>query len=227
MRPVLKGACPINEKGEEIKFSKYTQSRRYLIDRIGEYCSYCERKIEVNLAVEHVKPKATNKELELSWDNFLLGCTNCNSTKGATEVDLINYLWPDIDNTYLAFEYDDSGIVKINKARPLEEQAKAQRLITLCGLDKVQPKTDSVAWKVASDRRFEHRLQAWIEAQEAVGNYEKASGILRTRMLPLILKIVAHQGFWSIWMCAFESFPEVQQGLVNNFIGTRKVFFDN
>lgn len=227
MRPVSKGLCPKNEKGEEIIFSKYTRSRRYLIDRIGEYCSYCERKIEVNLAVEHVKPKATNKELELSWDNFLLGCTNCNSTKGATEVDLINYLWPDIDNTYLAFEYDDSGIVKVNKTRPLEEQAKAQRLITLCGLDKTQPKTDSVAWKVASDRRFEHRIQAWIEAQEAAKNYKNVPITLRAKMLPLILRIVTHQGFWSIWMHAFEAFSEVQQGLIDGFRGTRTEFFDN
>lgn len=225
MRPVSKGSCPKNKEGEEIKFSKYTRSRRYLIDRIGEYCSYCERKIEVNLAVEHVQPKATNKELELSWDNFLLGCTNCNSTKGATEVDLIHYLWPDIHNTYLPFIYDESGIVRVDTTRPIEEQEKAQRLITLCGLDKVPPKVHSVAWKEASDRRFEHRIQAWKEANEAIVNYRNIPVEFRPKILSFILSIVVHQGFWSIWMHVFEEFAEVQEALVNAFVGTREEFF--
>jgi len=226
MRPVLKGDCPKDINAENISFSKYTRSRRYLIDRIGEYCSYCERKIEANLAVEHVKPKSTNKELELNWENFLLGCTNCNSTKGDTEVHLGDYLWPDLDNTFIAFQYDNSGIVKVNPNQPKVEQEKAQRLIKLCGLDKIQPKTDTVAWKEASDRRFEHRIQAWLEAQEALVSYRTAKNTVRPKFLPYILKIVTYQGFWSVWMKAFEDFREVQQALIDAFVGTRKEFFD-
>jgi uncharacterized protein (TIGR02646 family) len=226
MRPVLKGDCPKDINAENIRFSKYTRSRRYLIDTIGEYCSYCERKIEANLAVEHVKPKSTNRELELHWENFLLGCTNCNSTKGDTEVHLDDYLWPDLDNTFIAFQYDNSGIVKVNPNQPKVEQEKAQRLIKLCGLDKIQPKTDTVAWKEASDRRFEHRIQAWIEAQEALDSYRGAKNTVRPKFLPYILKIVTYQGFWSIWMKAFEDFREVQQALIDTFVGTRKEFFD-
>ncbi len=65
MRPIVKGANPTDENGVEIIFTKYARARRYLIDRIGEYCSYCERKIEANLAVEHVQPKDTNPDLLL------------------------------------------------------------------------------------------------------------------------------------------------------------------
>ncbi|MEZ4852315.1 MAG: HNH endonuclease, partial [Bacteroidia bacterium] len=69
MRPIIKGAIPKNNEGLDIVFPDYKYARRYLIDRIGEYCSYCERKIEANLAVEHVQPKSLNPDLELSWDN--------------------------------------------------------------------------------------------------------------------------------------------------------------
>ncbi len=39
--------------------------------------------IATNLAVEHIQPKDDERypELEGSWDNYLLGCVNCNSTK--------------------------------------------------------------------------------------------------------------------------------------------------
>ena len=52
MRPVFKGENPKDTNNNDIIFTEYARSRRYLIDRIGEYCSYCERKIEASLAVE-------------------------------------------------------------------------------------------------------------------------------------------------------------------------------
>jgi hypothetical protein len=45
-------------------------------------------RLEASLAVEHVLPKKPEgvteiiKSRELDWENFLLACTNCNSTKG-------------------------------------------------------------------------------------------------------------------------------------------------
>lgn len=101
MRPVKKGATPV------AAFNRYEDAFDYLLDRvgigewsgikIGQYCSYCERCIQTNLAVEHIEPKSgdfAKPELQKEWSNFLLACVNCNSTKGAKEVDLGSIFLP-------------------------------------------------------------------------------------------------------------------------------------
>ncbi|NOQ13247.1 MAG: HNH endonuclease, partial [Methyloprofundus sp.] len=62
MRPVRRGASPKAEDYED-----YSDAKTDLISRISSgqfkerhiaaYCSYCERKIDTNLAVEHIEPK--------------------------------------------------------------------------------------------------------------------------------------------------------------------------
>lgn len=226
MRPVNKDKTPVDTKNNEIEFKNYERARRYLIDVIGEYCSYCERKLVASLAIEHVKPKSTYKSLELSWSNFLLSCPNCNSTKGTEDVELNNYFWADIDNTYNIFSYDNSGSVKVsNSVTKVDLITKAHRSIQLVGLDKKPPNEGTVKWEEASDRRFEHRIQAFIDAQNSAKDYSTASQEIRIATLQYIKIIVVNQGFWSIWMRAFENFPEVQKELIHAFIGTRKEFF--
>lgn len=221
MRPVLKGANPIDENGNVIIFTRYARSRRYLIDRIGEYCSYCERKIEANLAVEHVQPKDTNPNLSLEWSNFLLGCTNCNSTKGNKQVTLDDFVWPDIDNTFNYFEYNETGIVNIpfSIVDP-NLRAKIQKMLDLVGLQKHPPRLGTADWKEASDRRFEHRIQAWLDANHYMELYNSSTNEIREIMIPLIITIVLNQGFWSLWMNVFSEFTEVQIELLNKFVGT-------
>lgn len=226
MRPINKGPNPVNEYGELIVFTKYSRSRRYLIDRIGEYCSYCERKIEASLAVEHVKPKASNPDLALEWSNFLLGCTNCNSTKGKKEVILGNFVWPDSDNTFDYFKYDDSGIVNVpdHICEPVLI-GQIQNMLDLVGLQKHPPKQGTVSWEEASDRRFEHRIEAWDSANRYMNLYKGSITEIRVQMVPLIKDLVVHQGFWSIWMNVFYEFSEVQVELVNSMSGTNKDHF--
>jgi uncharacterized protein (TIGR02646 family) len=114
MRPIIRGDIPKDENtGEPIKFNAYQDAKNYLIKNIGSYCSYCEQKINNALAVEHIKPKKHNRDLELSWHNFLLACINCNSIKSDTQINLTDYFWCDRDNTFLAFIYID-GLVQIN-----------------------------------------------------------------------------------------------------------------
>lgn len=43
-----------------------------LIERMGEYCSFCERNVSAGLAVEHIRSKDTNEPLRNEWTNFLL-----------------------------------------------------------------------------------------------------------------------------------------------------------
>lgn len=81
MRPVERGEAPIETDDQPRQYSKYQDARPDLISRLGKYCSYCERRIPTNLAVEHIQNKDDRPDLEREWCNFLLGCVNCNSTK--------------------------------------------------------------------------------------------------------------------------------------------------
>lgn len=117
MRPVIRGEV----KDKNTDFTKYEDAKPYLIKNIGEYCSYCERRVTNLLAVEHIQPKEHYPELELVWGNFLLACTNCNSIKGQKNINLSDYFWCNRDNTFRVFTYFD-GVVNINNQLTLIEQ---------------------------------------------------------------------------------------------------------
>ena len=59
----------------------YRAAGPWLLQRLGAYCSYCESGLPGQLDVEHTMPKDPYPLLCLSWDNFLVGCTACNSVK--------------------------------------------------------------------------------------------------------------------------------------------------
>ena len=165
MRPINRGNPPVDANGKQIKFSKYEEARPELIKRLGELCSYCEMHLDAGLAVEHIQPKNLQEDKKLLWENFLLACVNCNSTKGETDINdsnIADYLWPDVNNTFLALKYSEGGVVEVNTDQPLAVQEKAQRLIKLVGLDK-NPANNSTA----SDRRWENRFSEWEKANRA------------------------------------------------------------
>jgi len=214
MRPVFRGACP-QEQGQDLRFSEYQQARRALIQRLGKYCSYCEMQLDASLAVEHVQPKqppgaqAALPERELAWGNFLLACTNCNSTKGNTEVVLSDYLWPDRDDTFHSLTYREGGRIEIT---PGPEQAKAERLMALVGLQKTPNTPD------ASDRRWENRREAWDMAVRAKDRLARCPC---DDMKDQIIDTVRANGFWSIWMTVFSNGADMQTRLIAALPGTR------
>ena len=79
MRSVRRGEWPTGNDGNRTSFGSYRCAKDYLIQRIGEYCSYCERRR--GLDVEHVIPRSVAQDLETEWSNLLLACRNCNSRK--------------------------------------------------------------------------------------------------------------------------------------------------
>lgn len=115
------------------------------------------------MPIRHV-PEIEHKEAtsqggdELSWENFLLSCKYCNTRKGKTvkQGDLDQYLWPDTDDTFHAFDY--SGELPQVAAEYLQKKAdwsfqKAVRLFQLVKLDN-RPK------KGSKDKRFFARNEA-------------------------------------------------------------------
>lgn len=219
MRPIVRGPCPLDDQGQDIVFKTYAQARGLLIDRIGERCSYCEMHLDSSLAVEHIQPKKppgaaqAMPERELDWDNFLLACTNCNSTKGDTDVVLADYIWPDRDNTFMALTYSEGGLVA---ATPGPDQDRALQLIKLVGLDKTPDTAE------ASDRRWENRREAWDIAQGSLEDFTVNDTPAFRRQ---IIRSVKSGAYWSVWMTVFKDHPEMLRAMIAAIPGTADAYF--
>lgn len=213
MRPVDKGAHPLHADGTPVVFATYGDAAPYLRERLGRYCSYCERKIPVNLAVEHVVPKSQKPALEKDWGNFLLACTNCNSQKRDKPVEPADFLWPDTDDTLAAFTYEPSGAIKVAAGLDPPQQAKAQALLSLVGLD-LPPEDVS-----AADYRHKDRLEQWGKARVALGMLALAPDHTRDKTRAAIVTL-ATDGY-SIWATVFRGDPATLAALAKKYPGTR------
>jgi len=119
------------------------------------------------LAVEHIQSKAIPKYRHLigRWDNFLLACVNCNSTKGHKDVILAEILLPDRDNTFAAFAYSADGEVAPEPNLSPAQRSHALATLSLTGIDRAITNTlDQNGKLVALDRRAQ-RMEAWSLAR--------------------------------------------------------------
>lgn len=194
MRPIERGVAPPQV------LTDYAQAAPYLKERLGRYCSYCERHFPDGLAVEHISPKSLDPNLRLSWSNFLLACSPCNSTKGVKPYVQGQCLWPDSDDTYSALVYREDGAIK---AKTLQAEA----LLALVGLNS-SPREDA-------GTRWKDRQEAWELALEAQRNIA-ANPKTKTFAIQAVRKC----GHWSIWMTVFANDADMQSRLVDAFPGT-------
>ena len=204
MRSVQRGPWPTGNDGSRISFGKYQQAKDPLIQRIGEYCSYCERRR--GLDVEHVIPRSVAQHLETEWSNLLLACRNCNSRKSNRNDSRDGYLWPDRDDTFSAFVYQLSGRVSVSERLARGEYRKASALLVLVGLGAEESPTD---------KRHRERRQAWntaVDAQGLIGDDHSRD---------LVVKLALATGFFSIWMAVFHDDEDMRQRLTAAFRGTR------
>ena len=204
MRSVDRGPWPIGNDGHPISFARYGQAKIPLIERIGEYCSYCER--PGDLHIEHVVPKSVACGLETVWSNFLLGCVNCNSRKSNDNDTREGYLWPDSDDTFSAFVYRSGGRVSVNERLAPDENRKASALFELVGLGGMGTRTD---------RRRAKRRQAWNQAVEV------RSLITDDESRNLAVRIALGTGYFSVWMAVFHDDIDMRKRLKKAFPGTR------
>lgn len=216
MRPVERGPAPRS-------YSKYGDAIGDLEERMGTYCSYCERRLPISLAVEHVCPKSLNPAKELEWDNFLLGCTNCNSVKGDADIDLDDYVWSDRDNTLLVLRYSKGGFVDVAPGLGGAQQGKAKYLVELVGLDRHRYRQGAPK-PAERDKRWSQRSELWDTAEKAKNNYERLGR--SPEALELVLDIVKGYGFFGIWFQLFEGYPEIKVALIKQFPGTATNCFD-
>lgn len=226
MRPIERGNPPANNAGEDKTYSRYQAARGDLLDKLGNYCSYCEMRLDSALAVEHVKPKKPDgaaeliRDRELDWHNFLLSCTNCNSTKGNTDVEIGDYLWPDINNTFKAIEYCEEGIVRPADNLEGDLKVKAEAIINLVGLDKTPAKDAEV-----KDRRWKKRRSTWHRALRALNRLRENDC---QAMREQIIETAEENGLWSIWMTVFDDDVDIKRRLIcsPSYKGTARNCFD-
>lgn len=217
MRPVAKGLSPL--AGD---FDVYEKAKPDLVSRLGRYCSYCERPIATNLAVEHIQPKGlpTYAHLEGDWKNFLLACVNCNSSKGDKDVVLADVLLPDRDNTFFAFSYlPDGKVYPSPGAIAAGLEVPAQSSLALTGLDKaIASILDENGKQVALDR-VAQRLEAWGTAEETKRDVDASPNVPVLR--DMAIRLAQKTGFFSIWMTVFQSDVDMLNRLIDAFPGTR------
>lgn len=221
MRPIDKGSHPTNEDGETIVFTHYEDMKNELIRRIGPMCSYCEVKMSQGLAIDHIMPKSRYSHKTLSWDNLLLACPSCNACKGDEDINeknLHEYLWPDRDNTFLATQYLDDGVVKANPEASEDDQKKITKLLRLVGLEPAPDSAQNVYGKWAE------RRMVWNKAQIVRAE-------LREHDTPELRDIIVRmiEGHFSIWMTVFRDDEDMRLRILKHFEpwGTAMNCFDS
>ncbi|RXT62603.1 HNH endonuclease [Pseudomonas syringae] len=216
MRPIKRGLSPI--AGD---FKKYSDAANDLHTRIGAYCSYCERKIEFLLAVEHIQAKGIPKyaHLECRWNNFLFGCVNCNSTKKDKDVALADVLLPDRDNTFYAYVYHQDGTITVSTLISPAAQICAANTLALVGLDKSEKIQRDTNLTAVARGRVAQRKSAWDVAQESADDLRNTpSDTLRS----VIIKLALATGFFSVWMKVFEHDIDMRVRLIRAFNGSEE-----
>jgi hypothetical protein len=231
MRPVRRGKSPIT--GD---YADYKKAKIDLVSRIGSgwfnnihiasYCSYCELPIELYLAVEHIQPKGLEinsikpyEHLKGTWTNFLLACWQCNSIKSDRDVVLSNFLLPDRDNTFIAYDYLQDGTIKVNiPAGHLYDCAK--RTLELVGLDKKASSCVDENGKTIALDKITQRMNTWLSALDSKNDIDSEPNNEIAKKATI--KFALRTGFFSIWMKVFEDNADMRNRLIDAFAGTRE-----
>jgi uncharacterized protein (TIGR02646 family) len=208
VRPVDKGA-------NSQVFTHWREARDPLIERIGDYCSYCERPCDPH--VEHTEPKSKYEDGTLNWENFLLGCQYCNTIKSDKDVRANPHLFPDAHNTAHAYIYSDDGRVLINDILLPDERIAAENTHSLVNLNRRRDSDNR------EDRRWKKRVDAWKTVQEAWEDWMENPTPQVKRQ---ILNLAKSTGFFSVWHTQFRSDTEMCQLLITLFPGTCAACFD-
>lgn len=210
MRPVERGKPPR-------KYKNYEDAKPDLIDRLGPYCSYCERsKDPQDLHVEHIYPKAktAHPKRERSWRNFLLACSSCNTYKAKHLGDyrqsrlLRRFLWPHVDNTFSAFEYDNKGQVSPSSSVKGKPHKLAKATINMIGALRSPAVAKKYRELGISYDGASRREEAWGTATVALATYQANPA---PDVLTVIVKLCVLQGHFSIWMEVFNAHPAVRR----------------
>ena len=189
---------PVNKNKAPRVYRDYGEARHDLANIIGYYCSYCEMKVFNSIEVEHILPK-NQGGAPVDWDNFLLSCKYCNTIKSDKNKNLTDYLWPDMDNTDLVFEYSQVNVVEAKTGCTQIIKKIAKNTIQLMGLDRVPGGSHE---PTVSDTRWRSREETWTKAKESYNNWNQ---LKLQQMADQIAITASTSGHYSIWMEVFKA----------------------
>lgn len=225
MWPVQRGNVPIDEDSELSKVvTDYKLWRSDLIERIGDYCSYCNIPLSHECQVEHVVAKALGGGTT-DWDNLLLACGPCNRAKWDYPCLPTTHYLPDHHNTHLALGYEEVTFQVKGKTRngckvivssKSPDPNKSQETISLLKLDRLEYEPKAV------DRRWQRRYNVLLSARSSRYLWDELSTIeQKTAFLYDLKNRILAEGFFSLWYTIFEDVPEVRKLIVESVPGTK------
>ncbi len=157
------------------------------------------------------------------WDNFLLGCINCNSTKGDKDVLLNGLYFPDRDNTFVAFAYTADGHIEPAAHLTVAQQKIACDTLALTGLDKRASQVKDENGRLVAIDRVNQRMQAILVAKRSLSKLQRNP---TDAMREQIVETALPTGFFSIWMQVFANDTDMRRRLIDAFPGTAQDCFD-
>ena len=227
MRPLQRGRVPqVGRRAKKV--AHYRDWRMDLINRLGNFCCYCNMVLNDSPQVEHVAPKSRYPRRALHWKNMLLACGPCNIAKSNTHCSHKTHLLPDCHNTFLGFDHEvlatnrgPACVVKPRAGLSPDMCAKALSTIALCKLDLIKYNSS------ATDLRWKYRWEALEFARAFREMYDEliCLGRLPEVFYKLLSQAARSKGFFSVWMDVFKDAPLVIKTLLATFPGTNKAYF--
>ena len=218
---------PIDRGNSTQVYLSHGDARHDLAGVLGYYCSYCEMNVWNMIEVEHIIPVNQGGN-SLSWNNFLLSCRYCNGIKSDNNISRIGYLWVDVDNTDLAFQYSIQNVIEPIPTLPLHIKTLAENTIQLTGLDRIPSGANE---PTEADTRWRSRKESWDEAIGSLNRWRQAPIL---EMAKQIAVTSVTSGHYSIWKEVFKldsvvldciDFEYYQKGLFKQFLfnNTREI----
>jgi hypothetical protein len=215
MRPIVK-SIKYTEAGDHVEYKPWRKAKPDLINEIGSYCSYCEKKVNRSaLHIEHIFGKKVRNNagdliydnLQFRWDNFLLACCNCNSVKDNKDVHLTNPYLPHLNNLVHFIEIVEGGHIQIKNGVEGDNLTRTKAFIDLVGLDR-EPSHSQYS---NGDDRWENRLEAKDLAERY---FVKYTAVPKQTDIETIINLAAAKGYFSIWYYQFLGYNEVVEALI-------------
>lgn len=218
MRPIVK-RIRLTAANTCIEFNPSRDAKQDLCTDLGTFCCFCEKYVNrSSLHVEHILgKKCTNAagakiyyHLRYRWDNFLLGCSNCNAVKGRKDVNVLNPFLPHQNNLVHFIEINNGGVVAIKNGVGGVDRQRTQAFIDLVGLDRA-PGHPRYSMK---DDRWENRLKVYHIAERQFIKYNQNPGGFDIETL---VELAKTNGYFTIWYYQFFGVNNVISALINGF----------
>ncbi len=219
MRPINR-TNKFNPNGTPVEHNPWGDAKPHLIAEIGDYCSYCGKHLTRSaLAIEHIVDKNTHPQFKYHWNNFLLACVNCNSTKSTKDTTALNPFMPHTDNLLCYIEILQGGTIQIKNGVNGINLQRSQTFINLVGLDRHPGHPDLTD----KDDRWEYRLEAYDLAERQLQKYTSNPA---TTDIENIVTLASKTGFFTVWFTIFDAYNNVKDALIDAYTGTNRARFN-